>query len=61
MDNIWIVPVHFNEFWIANLRKYDHIKYKNYAFMSQKWEKKINQKFVLLKVSSVKKFDQPFQ
>jgi hypothetical protein len=51
--NIWSVPVHFNEFWIVNLCIYAHILYENYDFMSQKWEK-INKKFVLLKVSSVK-------
>jgi hypothetical protein len=55
--NIWSVPVHFNEFWIANIRIYEHIWYENYDFMSQKW-KKINQKFVLLKVASDKKFGQ---
>jgi hypothetical protein len=33
---IWSVPVHFNEFWMANLRIYEHIRYDNYDFMSQK-------------------------
>jgi hypothetical protein len=41
---LWSVPVHFNEFWIANIRIYQHIWYENYDFMSQKWEK-INQKY----------------
>jgi len=36
---IWSVSLHFNEFWIANLRIYEHIRYENYDFMSQKWEK----------------------
>jgi hypothetical protein len=38
---------------------HEHIWYENYDFMSQKWEK-INQKFVLLKVASDKKFGQHF-
>jgi hypothetical protein len=58
--NIWRDRMHFNEFWIANLLIYEHIWYENYDFMSQKWEK-INQKFVLLKVASDKKFGQHFR
>jgi hypothetical protein len=55
--NIWGDHVHFNEFLIANFRIYEHIWYENYDFIPQKWEK-INQKFVLLKVASDKKFGQ---
>ena len=49
---IWSVPVHFNEFWMTNLRKYEHIIYQNSDFMSKDWEK-INQKFVWLKVALI--------
>jgi hypothetical protein len=44
--------MYFNEFWMTNLRKYEHIIYENSDFMSQDWEK-INQKFVWLKVASI--------
>jgi hypothetical protein len=40
---IWSDPMYFNEFWMTNLRKYEHIIYENSDFMSQDWEK-INQK-----------------
>jgi hypothetical protein len=44
--------MYFNEFWMTNLRKYEHIIYENSDFMSHDW-KKINQKFVWLKVASI--------
>ena len=44
--------MYFNEFWMTNIRKYEHIIYENSDFMSQDWEK-INQKFVWLKVASI--------
>jgi hypothetical protein len=44
--------MYFNEFWMTNPRKYEHIIYENSDFMSQDWEK-INQKFVWLKVASI--------
>jgi hypothetical protein len=44
--------MNFNEFWMTNLCKYEHIIYENSDFMSQDWEK-INQKFVWLKVASI--------
>ena len=52
IDKIWSVSVRFNEFWMTNLRKYEHILYENSDFMSQDWEK-INQKFAWLKVASI--------
>jgi hypothetical protein len=39
--------MYFNEFWMTNLRKYEHIIHENSDFMSQDWEK-INQKFVYI-------------
>jgi predicted nucleotidyltransferase len=44
--------MYFNEFWMTNLRKYEHIIYENSDFMSHDWEK-INQKFIWLKVASI--------
>ena len=44
--------MHFNEFWMTNLRKYEHIIYENSDFMSQDWEK-INQMCVWLKVALI--------
>jgi hypothetical protein len=45
--------MHFNEFWMTNLRKYEHIIYdENSEFMSQDWEK-INQMCVWLKVALI--------
>ena len=38
---------------MTNLRKYEHIIFQNSDFMSQDFEK-INQKFVWLKVASIK-------
>ena len=34
--------MYFNEFWMTNLRKYEHIIYEKSDFMSQDWEKIIN-------------------
>ena len=31
--------MHFNEFWMTNHLKYEHILYENSDFMSQDWEK----------------------
>jgi hypothetical protein len=45
--------MYFNEFWMTNLHKYEHIIYENSDFMSQNWDK-INQKFVWLNVASIK-------
>jgi hypothetical protein len=56
---MWNIHVHFNEFWLANTRKYEHIKQENYD-LCHRSEKKFNQKFVLLKVASDKKFGQYF-
>ena len=40
-------PRAFQWIWIANLRIYEHIRYENYDFMSQKWGKnKSNVRFV---------------
>jgi hypothetical protein len=43
--------MHFNEFWMTNLLKYEHIIYENLDFMSQDWEK--NKSKVWLKVASI--------
>ena len=44
--------MYFNELWMTNLRKYEHIIYENSDFISEDWEK-INQKVVWLKVASI--------
>ena len=51
--------MHSNEFWMASLRKYEHIKHENYDLCHRN-EEKLNQNFVLLKVASGKKFGQYF-
>jgi uncharacterized protein (UPF0179 family) len=45
--------MYFNEFWMANTRKCEHIKHENYDLCHRN-EKKFNQKFALLKVASDK-------
>ena len=49
---IWSVSVHFNEFWMTNLLKYERIIYENSDFMSQDWEKK-KKSNVWFKVASI--------
>ena len=44
---------------MANTRKCEHIKHENYD-LCQRNEKKFNQKFVLMKVASDKKYGQHF-
>jgi hypothetical protein len=46
--------VHFNKFWMANLRIYEHIKYESYCrILCNRNEKIINQKFVLLTLNYI--------
>ena len=51
--------MHSNEFRMANLCKYEHIKHENYDLCHRN-EKKLNLNCVLLKVALDKKFGQHF-